>query len=101
MSDHSPTHRDLAAVAAALNARVDGHEDVCAERMRRIDERLHAGDVAREAMRHEMREAFAALKQSLRDIHARLWWAAASVIGLEACAIGWFLATYGLPGVAE
>ena len=98
MSDQSPTHRDLASVAAALNARVDGHEDVCAERMRRIDERLHAGDVAREAMRHEMRAAFAALKQSLRDIYARLWWAAAAVIAAQTGAIGWFLVTAGLPG---
>ncbi len=91
--------RDLDGVAGELHSRIDGHEDLCAERMRRIDERLQAGDAARERMRCEMREGFAALKQSLRDIHARLWWAAASVIGVQACVIGWFLATNGLPGL--
>ena len=76
---------------ARVEQRIDGHEDVCAERMKRIDERLASGDLARETMRLEMKSGFS-------GVYARLWWAAGSVIALEGAAIAWFLVKYGLPG---
>ena len=74
-----------------VEQRIDGHEDVCAERMKRIDERLASGDMARETMRVEMKSGFS-------GVYSRLWWAAGGIIALEGAAIAWFLIRHGLPG---
>ena len=83
---------------ARVEARIDGHEDVCAERMRRIDLKLEHGDQHRAAMRQEMREGFDSVKESVRSIYGRMWVVAGVIIIGEAGAIGFFLVKYGLTG---
>lgn len=65
---------------ARVEARIDGHEDVCAERMKRIDDRLSAGDLTREATRREMREGFSDVKDGMRAIYNRMWLAVGVLI---------------------
>lgn len=88
------TRADLARV----EARIDGHENVCAERMKRIDDRLSAGDRTREAMRLEMRDGFSDIKHSLRSVWGRIWWAASAVMGLMVGIIAFLANKAGLFG---
>jgi len=83
---------------ARVEARIDGHENVCAERMKRIDDRLSAGDRTREAMRHEMREGFSDIKDSLRLVWGRIWWAAGGVISALVAVIAFLANKAGLFG---
>lgn len=92
MSEAAATHRDLASVERRLDGRISGHEDVCAERMKRIDDRMQSSDQAREAMRVEMKNGFS-------GVYTRLWWAAAAIMAIQTGALGYLLATNGLPGV--
>lgn len=74
-----------------VEGRVDAHEKICAERMKRIDEHLERGHAERKAMGETM-------LSSLRRIYNLLWAAAGSFILILLGAIGYFLITHGLKG---
>lgn len=76
---------------AAVTTRLDGHEDLCAERYRRLDDHMAEDRRQRAALWNEMRAGF-------NGIYARLWMAAGSLIGVLVVALGYFLVKFGLPG---
>ena len=69
---------------AVIAERIAGHEKECAERMKRIDERLAESRQERVAQRQEMREAFAAVY--------RLLWAVAGGVILLLLGLSGYLA---------
>ena len=58
---------------AVIAERIAGHEKECAERMRRIDERLAESKQDRSEQRREMRDGFA-------GIYRRLWLATGGLV---------------------